>query len=136
MTINLKSKKQIRGLQKRGVPQGSTVAQSAKDQNATEMRCETKNDSREDENARNVPGGAVSEDTKGAMTNTEIEQTGGNKQEKIEGREDEQERNVNGEAVNQDIEGEIIDTEIEQTGGNKEKMKKKGISMAEQSVKI
>ena len=71
MTINLKSKKQIRGLQKRGVPPGSTVAQSARDQNATEMTCETKNDSREDENARNVPGGAVSEDTKGAMTNTE-----------------------------------------------------------------
>ena len=39
MTVNLKSKKQIRGLQKRGVRPGSTAAQSARDQNATEMKC-------------------------------------------------------------------------------------------------
>ena len=62
MTINLQSKKQIRRLQKRGLQRGSTVAESARDQNAAEMKCEMKNDSREDENERNVSSGVVSED--------------------------------------------------------------------------
>jgi len=98
MTVNLKSKKQIRGLQKRGVRPGSNAAQSARDRNSTEMKCEIKNDSREGENERNVNSGVVSEDIEGVTIDTEVEKTGGNKEDKI-GREDENERNVNSEAV-------------------------------------
>ena len=84
MTINLKSKKQIRGLQKRGLPPGSTAAESATDQNATEMDCKIKNNSREDENERHVNTGVVSEDIEGVTIDYEVEESGGNKKEKIE----------------------------------------------------
>jgi hypothetical protein len=157
MTINLKSKKQIRGLQKRGVPQtsDSTAAQSARnrsmeetvsedyeelkidtekeqtggniEQNATEIKYEMNDGSREDEKERNVNKGMVSKDIEGVTIDTEKEQTGGNieqnatemKYEMNDGsREDEKERNVNEGTVSKDIESVTTDTEKEQTGGN------------------
>ena len=83
----------MRRLQKRGVPSGSTAAQSARDQNATEIKCEIKDDSREDE--RSVNSGVVSEDIEGVMIDSDIEKTGRNEKENIERREDEEEKNVN-----------------------------------------
>ena len=43
------------------------------------MKCEIKNDSREDENERNVKSGVVSEDIEGETIDTEGEKTGRNK---------------------------------------------------------
>ena len=83
MTMNLKSK-QIRGLQKRGLPPGSTAVESATDQNATEMDCKIKNNSREDENERHFNTEVVSEDIEGVAIDYEVEESGGNKKEKIE----------------------------------------------------
>ena len=118
MTISLKSKKQIRGLQKRGSPPGTTAAESATHQNATKMECEIKNNSREDENERHVNSGFFSEDIEGVTIDHDVEKTGGNKKEKI-GEEDEIERKVHGGVVNKDIEGAMTNIAIEQTGGHK-----------------
>ena len=62
----------------------------------------------EDENERNAHGGVVSEDIKGVTTDSEVEQTGGNKEDKT-GSDDENERNVNSGAVSEDIEGVMTD---------------------------
>ena len=56
------------------------------------------------QNEKNVHGGAVNEDIEGVMTNTDIEQTGGNKEDKV------------GKEHN---EGIMTDTEIKQIGGSK-----------------
>lgn len=81
MSINLKSKKQIRGLRKRGLPPSSTAAESARDQNATEIKCEIKNDGSDDGNERKVNSKNVSEDIKGVAIDPDrkLVETGGNK---------------------------------------------------------
>ena len=120
MSINLKSKKQIRGLRKRGLPPSSTAAESARDQNATEIKCKIKNDGSDDGNERKVNSKNVSEDIKGVAIDPErkLVETGGNKKEKI-GVEVQNERTVHGGGISEDIEGVIANIEIEQTGGNK-----------------
>ena len=134
-TISLKSKKQIRGLQKRGVPPVITAAQSARDQNATEMKCEIRNDSREDENESNVKSGVVSENMEGMTIDSEIEETGGNKGEKT-GVKAENERNVHGRVLSGDNEGvQMTDTAIEQTGGNSQEKLERREDEKERNVK-
>ena len=60
----------------------STAAQLAIDQNTTEMKCEIKSDSTEDENERNLHSGVVREDIEGVTIDSDIDKTGGNKREK------------------------------------------------------
>ena len=55
------------------MPPVSTAAQSERDQNATEMKCEIKSDSTEDENERNVNSGVVSEEIEGILIGSEKE---------------------------------------------------------------
>ena len=58
------------------------------------------------------------------MTDTEIEQSGGIREEKS-GRKEVKERNVHSGEVSEDVAGVMTDTEMEQTGGHKEDERKR-----------